>query len=225
MLGAVKVMGDLIDCYDLITFATHEIGHALGLDHSNDANSIMREDIGFIGSPLVYYMTTRPIPDVDAKLLADRYPANSLPSVVPSHEGYAIVGSTFAMTDLTSLKMLKDVPQACWGVREGTPLPPIFSAYGYNPFLQTKGYGYLSLHLTPAEGVLGRQYVIGGGILFPTKNIDHVGSLPTDPPVSTSSIVDFAPSVTWGAQNGQVQICGRARASTITRASMPIRTV
>ena len=216
ILVPVKVIGELIDCYDVITVATHEIGHALGLNHSNDSSSIMQADLGLMSSVWRYYMTSRPLPNVDAVALAKRY-AKDIPWMQPSDAGYAIVGSSFSVSDVSSHGFM-DVEQLCWGDRENNAVP-LMSAYAYNPFLKDKngnslkGYASWVLHLMPASDIVpGRQYVVGGGSLKPTSAGNHPMNLGSVKGTDESVIAraGYRETNPWGSQIGLRKLAGRA---------------
>jgi hypothetical protein len=180
----------------------------------SDPNSVMQPELGLWVTESVFYMTSRPLPDVDAQALERRYRSVDLP-YDPKLLGCAIVGSTFQQTDEESQTPRVDVEQFCWGVRENTPTVPLMHGYCYNSALGARGYGYWMLHLLPpgpGEHLGGREYVVGGGILRRTEPgwaVTFGGRLN-----SLQDTRGYAPipERKWGSDTGVIQLAARAQA-------------
>jgi hypothetical protein len=187
------------DTYDLVTTAVHEIGHALGLGHNPDKSSVMQESVGDWNDTWTYYMSRHPLPDIDAQSLWERYKEDFPNPPVPSSRGYAVVGSSYSISNLNSTSFFKDVEEFCWGDRANYPLQ-MMAGYAYNPFLHQQGYGQLLVHLVETEEAAGRRCVVGGGVLFP----------PSASMISSDG-TGYTATYQWGSQQGDRQIAARTK--------------
>lgn len=176
----------------------------------------MQKRLGIWASTTCYYMTARPLPDVDAQDLELRYKSVDIPFDA-SHIGSVIVGSTFCQTNSTSdfpHYPCQDVDALCWGVRENTPTVPFMRGFGFNPALQGEGYGYLSLHLMQVNDLQGRRYVVGGGTLMPVHSGPSVVvTIPANGLTTLNDLSGWAApqEAKWGNETNLIQLCGRAR--------------
>lgn len=208
----IALLKNVNDVYDVATIAMHEIGHALGLNHSANVDSIMQARLG-LGGKIYYFKRERPLAEIDAQGIADLY-GTSYANLPPLSGGYAIVGSTFRMTDEISRAPYSEIWELCWGVREAAPTVPLIAGRGFNPRLKAgsgyPGYGYLHVHMMPQADLAGRQYVIGGGVLKPSTKVDAV--LLPQPDTTNYSIANGGfVSTNWGSDDGEKRYFARGK--------------
>jgi Matrixin len=185
--------------HDVFSVALHEIGHALGLDHDGDVNSIMFK----MEANDYRTIMTQTLPSKDAESIHALYGAigsGTTPILATkSGRGYLIVGGEFMMAVQTSAEPWSFDQKCTWG--KSSPYKAMISnGYCFNHQLQTpdKGYGQQMVYLLPVEEVQDDDLVVLGGRSY--SKMGNAASLSKDSP-SVASLNGWSPGNDWPAAN------------------------
>ncbi|MBM7503769.1 matrixin family metalloprotease [Agromyces aurantiacus] len=194
---------------NLAAVAVHEIGHALGLAHNEDTNSIMQSAVSELNGSMLYFLHDQSLQNVDVQALEQLY-GNPFAAAPPpeSTAGYAIVGSSFAVghTNSTGFQTLT---AAAWGERQGESVA-LMSGYAWDQARNAKGYALWFGYLRPLDRVGNRWYVVGGGTFLANRSGLNAPIREQDDETSIESIVDYTVTAPWGSQDGIKRLSARS---------------